>query len=39
MKKILKIIRPSFGLNPKYYEKILGKIAKRKFNLGDRLKK
>ena len=35
----IKIIRPSFGLNPKYYEKILGKIAKRKFNLGDRLKK
>ena len=35
----IKIIRPSFGLNPKYYEKILGKIAKRKFSLGDRLKK
>ena len=26
----IKIIRPSFGLNPKYYEKILQKNCKKK---------
>ena len=36
--KNIKIIRPSYGLSPKYYDKVLGKKAKRNFDIGDRLK-
>lgn len=32
-----KLVRPGFSLEPKYYNKILGKLAKKKFNIGDRI--
>lgn len=38
-KNNLKIIRPSYGLNPKYYKKLLGKEAKRKINYATPLTK
>ena len=37
--KNLKVIRPSYGLEPKYYKKILGKVAKRNLNYASPLKK
>lgn len=37
--KNLKVIRPSYGLEPKYYKKILGKVAKRNLNHATPLKK
>ena len=33
----IKSIRPGFSLHPKYYSKILGKIAKKDFEKGDRI--
>ena len=33
----ISIVRPAFGLNPKYYGKILNKPAKKKYNKGDRI--
>ena len=36
--KNIKVVRPSFGLHPKYFKKILGKKINRTLNLGDRLK-
>ena len=36
-KKNIKLVRPGFSLEPKYYYKILGKLAKKKFNIGDRI--
>ena len=38
-KNNLKIIRPSYGLSPKYYNKLLGKAAKRKINYANPLTK
>ena len=35
----IKVIRPGFGLHPKYFKKILGKISKKKLKEGTRLKK
>ncbi len=35
----LKIVRPSYGLDPKYYKKLLGKTAKRKINYAKPLTK
>lgn len=36
-KKNIRSIRPGFGLHPKYYHKILGKIATKNLFKGDRL--
>jgi len=33
----IKSVRPSMGLHPKYYETIIGTIAKKNFKKGDRL--
>ena len=30
----IKIIRPGLGLNPKYYEKIIGKTSKKNLKVG-----
>ena len=38
-KKNLKIIRPHYGLEPKYFKKILGKVAKRNISYASPLKK
>lgn len=38
-KNNLKVIRPSYGLNPKYYKKLLGKVAKRKIDYATPLTK
>ena len=38
-KNNLKVIRPAFGLHPKYYEQILGKVSKKKLKAGSPLKK
>ena len=38
-KKNLKIIRPHYGLEPKYFKKILGKVAKRNISYATPLKK
>ena len=35
----LKIIRPAFGLSPKYFEKIIGKTSKKKLKAGTPLRK
>jgi pseudaminic acid synthase len=35
----LKVIRPGFGLEPKYYEKILGKFASKNLKIGEPFKK
>ena len=35
----LKVIRPGFGLEPKYYEKILGKLANKNLSVGKPFKK
>ena len=37
-RKNIKIVRPNFGLHPKYFQKILGKKANRKLEEGMRLK-
>jgi pseudaminic acid synthase len=36
--KNIKVVRPSFGLHPKYFKKVLGKKINKTLNLGDRLK-
>ena len=36
-KKNIKIVRPSHGLNPKYYNKIIGMYSKKSFKIGDRV--
>ena len=33
----IKIVRPGLSLSPQYYKKIIGKIAKRNLNSGQRL--
>lgn len=33
----VKSVRPSFGLHPKHYNEIIGKIAKKDLEIGDRL--
>jgi pseudaminic acid synthase len=35
--KNIRVIRPAFGLNPKYYENIIGKKAKKDLKRGDPL--
>ena len=37
-KKNLKIVRPNFGLHPKFFSKILGKISKRRLTKGTPLR-
>ena len=37
-KNNIRVVRPSFSLDPKYYFKILGKKAKKNFYAGDRIK-
>lgn len=37
-KENVRSIRPGFGLHPKYYDKIIGKIAKKKFIKGTALR-
>jgi len=34
----IRCIRPSFGLHPKYYLKLIGKKTKKKFSRGDKIK-
>lgn len=34
----IKVVRPSYSLNPIYYKKILGKKVKKNLKIGDRLK-
>ena len=36
--KNIKVVRPAFGLHPKYYKKVLGKKVNRSLNFGERLK-
>ena len=36
--KNIRVVRPSFGLHPRYFKKILGKKINKSLNLGDRLK-
>ena len=38
-KKNIKVIRPVFGLDPKYYDKVLGKRTNVNLNIGDKLRK
>jgi len=38
-KNNLKVIRPGFGLHPKYFDQVLGKVSKNKIKLGTPLKK
>tara|TARA_B100001121_G_C18698551_1_gene626198 strand:+ start:2924 stop:3991 length:1068 start_codon:yes stop_codon:yes gene_type:complete len=38
-KNNLRVIRPGLGLEPEYFEKVLGKISKRNLKKGDALKK
>ena len=33
----VKIIRPSYSLAPKYYERIIGKISIKDLDIGDRI--
>ena len=35
----LKIIRPAYGLHPKYFDRVVGKISKNNIKLGTPLKK
>lgn len=35
--KNVRVIRPGYGLKPKYYEELLGRKAKRKIGFGDRI--
>lgn len=35
--KNMRSIRPGFGMHPKYYEEMLGKVARKSFTKGDRL--
>lgn len=37
-KKNIRVVRPSFGLQPKFYNKILGKIVNKNIKKGDRVK-
>ena len=34
----IKVVRPAFGLHPKYYKKILGKKVNKTLYFGDKLK-
>ncbi len=34
----IKSVRPSFGLHPKFYKELLGKVAKKDLQMGDALK-
>ncbi len=36
-KRNIKIVRPSYSLHPKYYDKILGYKAKKNLDIGDRI--
>ena len=36
--KNIRVVRPSFGLHPKYFKKILGKKINKSLDLGDRVK-
>ena len=36
-KENIKIVRPSYSLHPKYYEKILDYKAKKNLDIGDRI--
>ena len=36
--KNIKVVRPSFGLHPKFFKKVLGKKSNKTLNLGDRFK-
>ena len=36
--KNIKIVRPAYGLHPKYYNKILGKKVNKKLHIGQSLK-
>jgi N-acetylneuraminate synthase/pseudaminic acid synthase len=33
----IKVVRPCFGLHPKYFESLIGTVSKRKISFGDRL--
>mgnify|MGYP001566476689 FL=1 len=35
----IKIVRPGYGMSPKFYNKVLGKKALKNLNYGDRLLK
>ena len=35
--KNIRVVRPSFGLHPKYFKKVLGKKINKNLNFGDRL--
>ena len=37
-KQNIKVVRPSFGLQPKFYNKILGKTVNKNIKKGDRVK-
>jgi len=37
-KNNIKVVRPSYGLHPKYYEKIIGMKVNNNFKIGDRVK-
>ena len=37
-KKNIKIVRPGYGLDLKYFEKIIGKVVKKNLKIGDRIK-
>ena len=34
----IKAIRPSYGMHPKFYQKIIGKISKKNIAEGERMK-
>lgn len=37
-KENIKIVRPNYGLHPKYYNYVLNKVSKKTLKIGDRLK-
>ena len=37
-KSNIRVVRPGFSLDPKYYSKIIGKISKKNLSVGQRLK-
>tara|TARA_Y100000768_G_scaffold113266_1_gene83460 strand:- start:17252 stop:18313 length:1062 start_codon:yes stop_codon:yes gene_type:complete len=37
--KNIKVIRPGFGMEPKFYERVIGKISKKNLKIGDPLKR
>jgi len=34
----IKSVRPSYGLHPKYYEDVMGKVVRKNLQKGDRFK-